>query len=63
MKKLDALLMTLTPKQAAIAATIGIFVTVIGGLLLAYFFRVYNRKVAWKKIWKKRLTRVRNPLL
>jgi ABC-type spermidine/putrescine transport system permease subunit II len=34
----------LTPKQAATVAFISAFVTVIGGLLLALWFRHKNRK-------------------
>jgi ABC-type spermidine/putrescine transport system permease subunit II len=34
----------LTPKQAATVAFISAFVTVIGGLLLALWFRRTNRK-------------------
>lgn len=34
----------LTPKQAATVAFVGTFVTIIGGLLLALWFRRKNRK-------------------
>lgn len=44
MTRLNGLLSVLTPKQAATVAFVSAFVTIIGGLLLALYFRHINRK-------------------
>jgi hypothetical protein len=45
-----ALLQSLTPRQAAAVAFVSAFVTVIGGLLLAIYFKRRNdrRIISWK---------------
>jgi hypothetical protein len=50
---LDRLLISMTPRQAATVAFVSVFVTVIGGILLAFFFR-------WRNSWKNKLTHRKN---
>lgn len=44
---MTAILQSLSPRQAALVAIVSTFVTVIGGLLLALYFRQRNK---WRLI-------------
>lgn len=46
MKRFAYLLGALTPKQAASVAFVATFVTVIGGIALAFYFRRRNKKLS-----------------
>lgn len=46
LRRLDSLLRALSPRQAAACAFVATFVTVIGGLALALYFRHKNKFAA-----------------